>query len=62
MTKLPLTLMRWNWDIKHQSTDCLYMGTKNLTELSLMFISGLVVIFLLGIAVCTEGIASGCSP
>lgn len=62
MTKLPLTLMRWNRDIKHQCTDCLYMGIKNLTELSLMFISGLVVVSLLGIAVCTEGITSGCSP
>lgn len=62
MTTLPLTLMTWNWDIKHEHPHCLSMGIKNVTDLSLMFLSGLVVIFLLGIAVCTEGIAPYCSP
>lgn len=35
MTKLPLTLMMWNWGLKRQHRDCLSMGIKNLAELSL---------------------------
>lgn len=55
MTKLPL--MMWNWGLKRQHPDCLSMGIKNLAELSLMSLSGLEVIFLPGIAACTEVVA-----
>lgn len=51
-----------NWNIKHQCPDCLSIGIKNLTELSLMFLSGLVVILFLGITLSTETVASSFLP
>lgn len=51
--------MMRNCNIKHQCPACLSVGIKNLTELALMFLSGLVVILFLGLALWTESVASG---